>query len=55
MPSVKIKCPVTGKDVPTGMVMDLVSFANATLTNNTIQCPHCGKVHTWSKVDAFVE
>lgn len=55
MVSVKIKCPVTGKDVPTGIVMDLESFKSTTLKDNTVQCPHCGKPHKWSKQDAFVE
>lgn len=55
MAMVKIKCPVTGKDVPTGIEMDLQSFSSVTLTNNRVRCPHCGEMHTWSKSDAFLE
>lgn len=55
MPTVKIKCPQTGKDVTTGIEMDLQTFRIATLTNNAVQCPYCGQVHVWSKQDAFME
>ena len=55
MPMVKIKCPKTGRDVPTGIVMDLGTFQSVTLTNNGVSCPFCGEVHVWSKPDAFLE
>jgi endogenous inhibitor of DNA gyrase (YacG/DUF329 family) len=55
MPTVKIKCPQTGKDVGTGIAMDLQTFSSSTLINNTVICPHCGQAHTWSKQDAFIE
>jgi endogenous inhibitor of DNA gyrase (YacG/DUF329 family) len=51
-----IKCPVTGKDVPTGFDIDAVSFADPTGTIDNIRfgnCPYCGKEHVWSKKDAF--
>jgi len=55
VPIVKIKCPTTGKDVDTGIAMDLGSFATATFKANAVKCPHCGQTHVWSKQDAFVE
>jgi len=56
MGQVMIKCPVTGKPLPTGFNMPKASFASATLTNNSVgPCPHCGQMHTWSKADAWVE
>ncbi len=55
MGMIKIKCPKTGKDVPTGIAMDLQSFGSSTFTNNGVRCPHCGEMHIWSKADAFVE
>ncbi|MCC6651283.1 MAG: hypothetical protein IT348_09075 [Candidatus Eisenbacteria bacterium] len=55
MPMVKIKCPKTGRDVPTGIVMDLDTFQSVTFTNNSVSCPYCGEAHVWSKPDAFLE
>jgi endogenous inhibitor of DNA gyrase (YacG/DUF329 family) len=49
-----IKCPTTGKPVPTGIdvpkEMNLGGF-----TNNSVNCPYCGKVHTWNGKDAFFQ
>jgi endogenous inhibitor of DNA gyrase (YacG/DUF329 family) len=55
MGQVVIKCPKTGKSVPTGMAMDKRAFEGSTLSNNAIGCPHCGQTHVWSKLDAWVE
>jgi endogenous inhibitor of DNA gyrase (YacG/DUF329 family) len=49
-----ITCPTTKKPVPTGIAMDKESFKTATLTNNSVSCAACGKMHTWSKKDAYV-
>jgi hypothetical protein len=55
MAQVMIKCPKTGKLVPTGIVMDKISFKTSTLTNNTLgNCPACGENHVWSKKDAIL-
>lgn len=49
-----IKCPVTGKALFTGMDMpkgmDLSGFVN-----NSINCQHCGNMHSWDGSDAFFE
>jgi endogenous inhibitor of DNA gyrase (YacG/DUF329 family) len=56
MSNVVIKCPQTGKTIPTGIAMDKVSFESATLTNNSFgPCPACGRRHTWDKRDAWVQ
>lgn len=55
MPRIMIKCPTTGKPVPTGMDFDRQTFENATLTNNATGCPHCQQTHTWNKADAYLE
>lgn len=55
MGNVVIDCPVTGKPVRTGIGMDRASFEGSALTNNQVDCPHCGQVHTWSKADARLE
>lgn len=48
-----IKCPKTGKAIPTGFDMDETSLATATLTNNSVTCSECGGTHTWSKSDVL--
>ena len=55
MASVVIKCPNTDKEVNTGLSMDRMSFESATLSNNSVKCPHCGQTHTWNKSDAFLK
>lgn len=55
MARIMIKCPKTGKPVPTGVVMDAASFATASLTGNRVKCPHCPETHRWDKKDAWLE
>ena len=49
-----IKCPATGKPVPTYIAVsngtDLSGFKN-----NSVNCIHCGKIHTWNGKDAFFQ
>lgn len=55
MGRIVIKCPNTGKTVPTGMGADKKSFESSTYGSNTMHCSACGGFHTWSKEDAWVE
>jgi endogenous inhibitor of DNA gyrase (YacG/DUF329 family) len=55
MAMVMVKCPNTGKPVPTGIGMSKESFASSTLESNSFSCPACGSMHTWSKRDAFLQ
>jgi endogenous inhibitor of DNA gyrase (YacG/DUF329 family) len=53
-----IKCPKTGKEVPTGIGMPKAEFDNPTnsLTRNKLgPCPHCGEIHEWSKADGWMK
>jgi endogenous inhibitor of DNA gyrase (YacG/DUF329 family) len=52
---VMIKCPVTGKDVPTGMNSDEKSWEAVSYTGNTFFCPACRQTHAWNKEDAHLE
>jgi hypothetical protein len=52
---VVIKCPSTGKEVPTGFAMDKASFASSSMSGNSFTCPACRKQHTWNKADATVK
>lgn len=55
MAMIMIKCPSTGKAVPTGMGTDRESFESSSYSGNSVQCPHCNQMHTWSKADAYLE
>jgi len=50
---VVIRCPETDREIPTGIVTDLVRFFR--LEGYAIlQCPHCHQRHRWSRRDAFM-
>lgn len=55
MPMLMIRCPNTGKPLPTGIAMPKRALASASLIDKFLTCPHCGKVHIWDKEDAFFE
>lgn len=56
MGQVVIKCPKTGKEVPTGFEMSAEAFASNTLSGNQLgKCPECGGAHVWNKSDARVK
>ena len=55
MGAVLIKCPKTGKAIRTGIDLPKQAFEHSTFTNNATSCPECGRSHTWSKKDAWVE
>ena len=46
-----IRCPSTGKLLSTGIAMDVATLKTASVTDNSVKCPHCGQLHTWSKND----
>ncbi len=48
-----IRCPKTGKPLPTGIAADQSSFDSSQFVDNSVNCPHCGGTHTWNKPDAF--
>jgi hypothetical protein len=50
-----IRCPKTGKAVPTGIAMDPASYVSADLESNVTRCPYCGEGHRWSKEQVFWE
>lgn len=53
MGQIVIKCPTTGRWVSTGIGTDRATFEDPTnkFTNNRVQCPACGQMHTWNKED----
>jgi len=54
--SVLIKCPSTGKNIPTGIRLTCADDLNKiTLVRRFTQCPHCKAVHGWVPSDAALE
>jgi hypothetical protein len=54
MGTLMVRCPQTGKDFPSGIETDHLSFELIPAFNGTIRCPICGVDHPWSKIDAWV-
>src|ERR1700730_6688452 len=52
MAIVVIKCPNTGKYVPTRIEVDLNCFEPLDHFQSPAQCTHCGEQHAWSKYNA---
>jgi hypothetical protein len=50
-----IKCPKTGRAVPTGVIMDKKSFELGFPSGRSVQCPICREMHVWSKWNAWIE
>lgn len=54
MPEILIRCPVTGKQLSTGIALDVEAFARADLDGRSVWCPFCRQQHAWSKKDSFL-
>jgi RNA polymerase subunit RPABC4/transcription elongation factor Spt4 len=52
---IKCKNSKCGAVHPSMMQMDENTFKTSTLTNNSEQCPKCGKMSTYNKPDYFFE
>ena len=53
MPAIMIRCPISGKDVSTGLSTDAVVMAS--LPNDSsipFRCPACMKIHRWGPKSA---
>jgi hypothetical protein len=53
MPMVLITCPRARAPVPTGLVLDTQAFIWASLPDQHTHCLRCGRVHRWTKEDAY--
>jgi len=52
---VMIRCPVTGRTVPTGLTADPRTWKDRPIGLNRMPCPECKQTHAWSKNDAYLE
>jgi hypothetical protein len=49
-----VRCPITQRQLPTGITLNAVAFATAVFRNVRVPCPHCEGEHRWSTADAFL-
>lgn len=52
---VMIRCPVTGRAIPTGLTADARTWKDRPIGFNRVSCPDCKQIHAWSKKDASLE
>lgn len=52
---VMIRCPVTGRAIPTGLTADPATWQSRPIGLNRVSCPECKQVHAWTKGDAHLE
>jgi hypothetical protein len=49
---VVIRCPVTGREIATGLTADPKTWKDRHIGLNRVSCPACKQIHAWSKGDA---
>jgi hypothetical protein len=49
-----IKCPTTGRDIPTGIETDRTSFTSAPVFFSRTYCPICRTNHEWFAKQAWL-
>jgi hypothetical protein len=52
MGAVTIRCPRTGRQVPTGLEIDQATWESLPVVLSRMTCPACGAEHVWSKTYA---
>lgn len=55
MARVMITCPETGKPIYTHLNFDWNTFDSARIGERSVECPKCGKTHTWRRADADLD
>ncbi len=56
MPEVVVRCPLTGRPVPTGVLMEHAAFKSPEDDVRSVAwCRYCFGVHAWSKRTAWLE
>ena len=54
MAMLMIKCPRTGQDASTGILIDSDSYQKIPDTLVYTRCPHCGLEHAWWRDEAWL-
>ncbi len=55
MSSVMIRCPTTGRSVPTGIETEPSVFRRLPGTASRMLCPACGQQHAWTVEVAWLD
>jgi hypothetical protein len=50
-----IKCPQTGQEIFTGIVIDQISLSKRPDVPMHTRCPACGREHMWWKHEAWLK
>ena len=54
MGMVMVKCPQTGRAIPTGITIDRESFQRSPVFFRRTRCPICNTEHAWFAQEAWV-
>jgi hypothetical protein len=54
MGAVMVRCPQTGRDIPTGFVADRENFKATAVFFARVHCPICRTEHEWFAKEAWV-
>ena len=54
MGAIMIKCPVTGRDIPTSMDVDPAKFSSMPVFFSRSYCMHCKTEHEWFAKNAWI-
>jgi hypothetical protein len=55
MGMVMVKCPQTGRAIPTGITIDRESFQRSPVFFRRTRCPICQAEHAWFAQEAWVD
>ncbi|WGR93244.1 MULTISPECIES: hypothetical protein [unclassified Bradyrhizobium] len=55
MGMVMVKCPQTGRAIPTGLTIDREGFRRSAVFFSRTHCPICRADHMWFAQDAWVD
>jgi len=54
MSVIMIRCPETGSEISTGIECEDDDFRSLPFVITQTTCPSCGREHSWSKSDAWL-
>jgi hypothetical protein len=54
MSMIMIRCPETGSEISTGIECEDADFRSLPFVITQTTCPSCGREHSWSKSDAWL-
>jgi hypothetical protein len=53
MSDILIRCPQTGRPVPTGLTTDVIILESLPPVALPLRCPACGQLHRWKPENAW--